>query len=128
MSRADEPGEQATLGDTVDRAMERARSDAAAEGARYGRREPVSDPPGEQCLEARCRCGAEISTEMARVVGDNDGIVPCCAECAKNTYSKPIGSTPRAVQHWHSERKTVISEREVPCEDGDGTEIVEVEG
>lgn len=38
-----------------------------------------------------CECGAFVTAEWARVMGDNDGNVHACLECATNTVGERAG-------------------------------------
>jgi len=39
------------------------------------------------------RCGARVSAEVARVVGDNDGRVPRCRHCAEGVSRTTTAAT-----------------------------------
>jgi len=52
--------------------------------------------------EPQCRnCGRKIDATLARVLGDNDGHLPACRECAEapsgNTYVSDSGA---AIGYW----------------------------
>jgi len=110
MSRADEPGEQATLGAAADRAMERARLSATAEGARYGRTADAShdgidaDPDRDQCA----RCESDIDATTARVLGDDNGIVPACEQCIASTNGSRFATAAKAVRHWLTDHDSIV--------------------
>jgi len=116
MSRADDPGEQVALGESIQSKAQRARERATAHGARYGRSDDVSERRESQGPQNQCLCGRPIPRDVARVVGDERGVVPACGECARNPGGEPITRTTVAARNWRSERSTVIAERP----DGDG--------
>jgi hypothetical protein len=107
----DTPGEQATLGDVSADTANNTRSRSRAQGAVYGRSQQRSDDPTERGVAAECQCGASVERETARVMGDSDGVVPCCQSCAENSHGAEISTTTRAVQLWHSARTTIVSRR-----------------
>lgn len=52
--------------------------------------------------EPQCRnCGRKVDATLARVLGDNDGHLPACRECAEapsgNTYVSDSGA---AIGYW----------------------------
>lgn len=113
----DAPGEQATLADVSEDTTNDTRERAGAQGAVYGRSQRRSDDPTERGVAADCECGASVERETARVMGDSEGVVPCCHRCAENAHGAEISTTTRAVQLWHSARTTIVSRR--------GDEVVE---
>jgi hypothetical protein len=53
------------------------------------------DKPGD------CRsCGADVSDEVCRVMGDNDNRVPVCSECAPGRDSGGYQSDATAISHY----------------------------
>lgn len=38
-----------------------------------------------------CECGAFVTSEWARVMGDNNGKVHACIQCSKNTVGAEAG-------------------------------------
>jgi len=125
MSRSDEPAEQVALDESIQSKAQRARERATAHGARYGRSDDVSERGESEVPRDHCRCGRPIARDVARVVGNDRGVVPACAACARNAGGEPIARTTVAARNWRSERATVIAERPVET-DGDGVERVEV--
>lgn len=124
MSRADEPTEQVGLGESLETKARRARERATAHGARYGGSAPRSQREETDVPRDHCRCGRPIASDVARVVGDQRGVVPACGECAQTPGGESISRTTVAARNWRSQRATVIAQR--PVETEDGVERVEV--
>jgi ribosomal protein L37AE/L43A len=125
MSRADEPTEQVGLGESLETKARRARERATAHGARYAGSAPRSQRDDTDVPRDHCRCGRPIKADVARVVGDDRGVVPACDECARNASGESFTRTTVAARNWRSQRATVIAER--PVETEDGVERVEVQ-
>lgn len=87
----------------------------APEGA-YGRPSETASLSGESEPARRCQCGAGVSKRVARVLGDNDGVVAGCEECWRTPTGDRYSSdavAARMALHDEGHR-----DKEVDCDDG----------
>jgi hypothetical protein len=84
------------------RRRERRREIILAEGGVYGRqRSDEHDPtqPEGVCLH----CGTPMPRAVRRVLGDNNGNVPCCADCRVGTGNEPYERHASAVRAYQND-------------------------
>ena len=84
--------DQPSLGEAFAHAAERGRERALAtlegEGAAYDGRDHGGSPDAERGPQNRCECGASVSRDVARVLGDNRGVVSGCRECWRTPHGE----------------------------------------
>lgn len=63
--------------------------------------------PAISATTARCCtfCGSEISHRVSRVIGDNQGNVPCCSNCFVLPNGEEFTSDAHAVRNFIAEGK-----------------------